>query len=61
MADPPKSLSPKELADLIKELDQVLTEAANLRHEVTRQLEEHYQRQQQKLTAATRRAAAKHR
>ncbi|HEX5107341.1 MAG TPA: hypothetical protein VFV95_02795 [Vicinamibacterales bacterium] len=59
MADPPKPLSPKELADLIEELDQVLAEASNLRRQVTRQLEEHHQRQQQKLTAATRRAAAR--
>jgi hypothetical protein len=61
MPEPPKPLSPKELADLLKELDRVMDEAADLRREVTRQLEEQRHRQLQKLSPVSRRPARKSR
>jgi hypothetical protein len=39
-------LSPEELAYLIKKLDAVMEEAANLRSQVTRQLVQHYEQRQ---------------
>ena len=50
MPDSPKSLSPKELASLIEELDHVMAEAARLRLEVTQQIAEQREREQQKLS-----------
>lgn len=54
MPDPRPPLSAKELADLIEELDRVMKEAATLRREVTKQLEEQRHRQQQKLSPESR-------
>ena len=57
MSDSPKSLSPKELASLIEELDHVMAEAARLRLEVTQQIAEQREREQQKLSVATRKTS----
>jgi hypothetical protein len=57
MAHTPKPLSPKDLAELLAELDQVMEEASTLRREVTRQLDEQRQRQQQHLSPAARKPA----
>jgi hypothetical protein len=57
MPDSPKTLSPKDLASLIEQLDQVMAEATRLRHEVTQQIAEQREREQQKLSVSTRKTA----
>lgn len=47
---PDRTLSPEELAALVDELDRVMEEASRLRREVTRQLEEQRDGQQQTIT-----------
>jgi hypothetical protein len=55
MADRP-TLTPERLAQLLEKLNDVMGEAARLRREITRQLEEQRRTIQQKLTPARKRA-----
>lgn len=42
---------------MIEQLDQVMAEATRLRHEVTQQIAEQREREQQKLSVSTRKTA----
>jgi hypothetical protein len=53
-------LTPERLAQLLHKLDEVMGEAARLRREITRQLDDQRRSVQQKLTPGHRRGA-KHR
>jgi hypothetical protein len=61
MPPTPKPLSRKDLADLLAELDRVMEEASTLRREVTRQLEEQRNRQQQQLSPTSRKPSTRRR
>jgi uncharacterized protein YqgV (UPF0045/DUF77 family) len=46
---PVKRLTTRELADVLKRLDEVMAEATRLRREITKQMIDHRRDQQQKL------------
>ena len=50
-------LTPQRLKELLTELDQVMGEAARLRRQITRQLDEHQRSVQQNVTPSRKRAA----
>jgi hypothetical protein len=50
-------LTPEKLAELLTRLDEVMTEAARLRSQITRQLNEQGRQEQQKITVTRRRRA----
>ena len=53
--DPP--LTPERLSELLTRLDEVMTDAARLRRQITRQLNTQRRDQQQKITVTRRRRA----
>ena len=50
-------LTPEKLAELLTRLDEVMTEAARLSSQITRQLNEQGRQEQQKITVTRRRRA----
>jgi hypothetical protein len=50
-------LTPEKLAALLARLDEVMAEAARLRSQITRQLNEQERQEQQKITVTRRRRA----
>ena len=52
-------LTPERLSELLARLDDVMTDAARLRRQITKQLDDQRRSQQQKLTATRRRRTAK--
>jgi uncharacterized membrane protein len=54
-------LSPTQLSELLNKLDEVMSEAQRLRHQVTRQLSEQRRGEQQRVTTTARRRKTKER
>jgi hypothetical protein len=50
-------LTPEKLAELLTRLDEVMAEAARLRSQITRQLNEQGRQEQQKITVTRQRRA----
>jgi hypothetical protein len=50
-------LTPERLSELLSRLDEVMTEAAHLRRQITRQLNNQRRDQQQKVTVTRKRRA----
>ena len=57
MADNDPPLTPERLSELLTRLDEVMTDAARLRRQITRQLNTQRRDQQQKITVTRRRRA----
>ena len=55
--DDDTSLTPERLSELLARLDEVMTDAASLRKEITRQLNDQERRVQQKITRTRSRRA----
>lgn len=51
------SLTPERLSELLTRLDEVMTDAARLRHEITKQLNDQRREEQQKVTVTRKRRA----
>ena len=51
------SLTPERLSELLSRLDEVMTEAARLRRQITKQLNDQRRESQQKVTATRKRRA----
>jgi hypothetical protein len=52
---PRKTLTPSQLAEALQRLEEVMTEAARLRREITRQMAEQLRHQQMKVSTFRRR------
>ena len=50
-------LTPERLSELLSRLDEVMTDAARLRRQITRQLNDHRREDQQKVTVMRKRRA----
>ena len=55
--DDDTSLTPERLSELLRRLDEVMSDAASLRKEITRQLNDQERRVQQKITRTRSRRA----
>lgn len=55
--DDDTSLTPERLSELLARLDEVMSDAASLRREITRQLNDQERRVQQKITRTRSRGA----
>jgi hypothetical protein len=51
------SLTPERLSELLARLDEVMADAARLRRQITRQLNDQERQEQQKITVTRRRRA----